>query len=115
MRSDSRACNRSRVKLLGVVALTMGLGAVWGQPMQSDGGFAGLGSLPLLRNSETRSISAENPRGERAGGARAVPSPGSPASEIGAGWKVRPFIPMPSGSLLKLRFRFRSSRFDATN
>jgi hypothetical protein len=90
------------VKLLGVATLTMGLGAVWGQPMQSDGGVAGLGSLPMLRNSETRSISAENPRGERAGGARAVPSPGSPASDIGAGWKVRPFIPVPRASTVTL-------------
>ncbi len=72
----------------------------------------GLGSLPLLSNAETRSISAENPTGEKGGGAReAVPdretvaaltqdTPAElpphfsehPAARLGRGWKVQPCI-----------------------
>ncbi|MCH8222899.1 MAG: hypothetical protein IH868_05750, partial [Chloroflexi bacterium] len=49
----------------------------------------GLGSLPLLSNSSTRSISAENPTGEPSGGAHADPKGSGPASRLGKGWKVR--------------------------
>ena len=52
----------------------------------------GLGSLPLLSEAETRSISAENPTGEKGGGAKAIPDQESPASRLGPGWKVRPCI-----------------------
>jgi hypothetical protein len=57
----------------------------------------GLGSLPLLSDAETRSISAENPTGEPAGGAKAVPHDGLPASMLGQGWKVRPCITLDPG------------------
>ena len=70
---------------------------------------SGLGGLALLSNAETRSISAENPTGERGGGARAdVPDEKTiaaimeemgidaaqgfakhPSSMLGKGWKVR--------------------------
>ncbi|WP_197536859.1 glycoside hydrolase family 172 protein [Pseudothermotoga hypogea] len=52
----------------------------------------GLGSLPLLSDAETRSISAENPTGEKGGGAKAVPDENNPAFLLGKGWKVRPCI-----------------------
>lgn len=52
----------------------------------------GLGTLPLLSSAETRSISAENPNGERGGGAKAEPDENNPASMLGKGWKVRPCI-----------------------
>lgn len=52
----------------------------------------GLGSLPLLSSAETRSISAENPNGERGGGAKAEPDEQNAASMLGKGWKVRPCI-----------------------
>lgn len=55
----------------------------------------GLASLPQLRNAETRSISAENPTGERGGGARMAPTPLSGASALGTGWKVSPDIVLP--------------------
>ena len=54
-----------------------------------------LGGLPVIRNSETRSISAENPTGAKGGGATAVPGPDSAASDLGASWKVRPAITLP--------------------
>jgi hypothetical protein len=60
----------------------------------------GLGSLPLLGRGRTRSISAENPTGEKGKGGMAVPNPAEPkpaasaraADDLGQGWKVRPFI-----------------------
>ena len=52
----------------------------------------GVANLPLLSDAETRSISAENPTGERGGGARAIPDARSAASELGQGWKVNPYV-----------------------
>jgi len=45
----------------------------------------GMAGLPLLSDAETRSISAENPKGERGAGATA-------ANHLGVGWKGRPCI-----------------------
>ncbi|MFN7999106.1 MAG: glycoside hydrolase family 172 protein [Bryobacteraceae bacterium] len=59
----------------------------------------GLGNLPLLTRSETRSVSPENPTGEKGRGGMATPNPADPdlpfsgaAVDLGRGWKVRPFI-----------------------
>jgi hypothetical protein len=60
----------------------------------------GLGSLPLLGRGRTRSISAENPHGEKGKGGMAIPDPKEPkpaasaraADDLGQEWKVRPFI-----------------------
>lgn len=60
----------------------------------------GLGSLPLLGRGHTRSISAENPTGEKGKGGMAIPNPAEPkpaasaraAEDLGQSWKVRPFI-----------------------
>jgi hypothetical protein len=52
----------------------------------------GLGSLPLLSDAETRSISAENPDGAKGGGAKEVPDANNAGSMLGQGWKVRPCI-----------------------
>jgi len=54
-----------------------------------------LNNLYLLSDAETRSISAENPTGERAGGAKEIPGEDHPASMLGKGWKVRPCITLP--------------------
>ncbi|MCS6949434.1 MAG: glycoside hydrolase family 172 protein [Armatimonadota bacterium] len=62
----------------------------------------GLGGLPLLSEAETRSISAENPTGERGGGAKAEPDAGNPASMLGKGWKVRPCITLAAGTTTTL-------------
>jgi hypothetical protein len=61
-----------------------------------------LGSLPLLSNCETRSISAENPNGEKGGGAKAEPNPNEAASELGKGWKARPCTEIPAGETITL-------------
>ncbi len=57
----------------------------------------GLGALPFLSDGETRSLSAENPTGEKGGGAKEVPTPDNPASQLGPGWKVRPCITLKAG------------------
>jgi len=62
----------------------------------------GLGSLPLLSEAETRSISAENPNGERGGGAKAEPDEHNAASMLGKGWKVRPCITLEPGTTTTL-------------
>lgn len=61
-----------------------------------------LGSLPLLSNAKTRSISAENPGGEVGGGAKEVPGADSAASKLGKGWKVRPCIILAKGTTTTL-------------
>ena len=67
-----------------------------------DGLSPGIGSLPLLSDAETRSISAENPDGSRGGGARACPetTPDAPGAsgELGRGWKVRPCVVIEPGT-----------------
>lgn len=62
----------------------------------------GLANLPLLSDAETRSISAENPNGEKGGGAKAIPDDDNPASMLGPGWKVRPCITLPPGATTTL-------------
>ncbi len=61
-----------------------------------------LHSLPELSDAETRSISAENPTGEKGRGATEVPDERSPASRLGKGWKVKPCITLPKGETVKL-------------
>ena len=70
---------------------------------------AGLGSLPLLEPWETRSVSPENPTGEKGKGARAVPKVGDPdlpfasaAKDLGQGWKVSPFLKPKAGQTVTI-------------
>lgn len=64
------------------------------------GPHLGLGSIALLSNAVTRSISAENPTGEPGGGAKATlagyqPNPifkEHPSTHLGPGWKVQPCL-----------------------
>lgn len=59
----------------------------------------GMNGLPLIRNAESRSISAENPTGEKSGGARFVPpKENHPASDLGKGWKCKACLPLPGKS-----------------
>lgn len=64
----------------------------------------GLGGLPLITGARTRSVSAENPTGKKGMGGMATPEPSNPALphshhavDLGKGWKVRPFEPIPAG------------------
>ncbi len=72
--------------------------------------FGGLDSLPLLGKEKTRSISAENPTGEKGKGGMAIPDPsetkppaaGRAADDLGQGWKVRPFLRVNAGETATL-------------
>jgi hypothetical protein len=61
-----------------------------------------LGTIPILAEAETRSISAENPDGKRGGGARAKPEATSAGSMLGQGWKIRPCITLEPGATTTL-------------
>ena len=64
--------------------------------------FSGLGSdlsnLYLLSNAKTRSVSPENPTGEKGkGGMAEVPEGDHPAKRLGRGWKVSPCVTVRPG------------------
>ncbi len=62
---------------------------------------SGLHSLYMLSDATSRSISPENPTGEKAMGARATIADGSAgraARNLGEGWKVNPFVVINPGS-----------------
>ncbi|MGG1550139.1 glycoside hydrolase family 172 protein [Paenibacillus ferrarius] len=63
----------------------------------------GLGSLTRISNAVTRSISAENPTGEKGKGGMATEGTGaSCARELGQGWKVSPSVDVPPGTVFTL-------------
>lgn len=67
-----------------------------------DSFINGLGLLPFLSNAESRSISAENPKGEKGGGAKAKPDAKNAGSMLGVGWKIRPCITLDAGKTTTL-------------
>lgn len=77
-------------------------------PENLDHLFPSLNNLAMLSDCESRSITAENPTGEKSGGARAVPkldedgNPTGPARELGQGWKVCPNKVMKPGEVATL-------------
>ena len=71
--------------------------------LQYDGLGLNLGNLSTLSNAETRSISAENPTGEKGAGGMSVENlENGPARELGQGWKVKPCITVPGSSVVTL-------------
>lgn len=70
----------------------------------------GLDGLPMLDNSTTRSISAENMTGEKGKGGMAIPNPSElkpaasarAADSLGQGWKVKPFLRVNAGETVIL-------------
>ncbi len=71
---------------------------------------SGLTELPLLDNTQTRSISAENMTGAKGMGGMAIPDPSESkpaasaraADSLGQGWKVRPFLRVNAGETVTL-------------
>jgi hypothetical protein len=61
-----------------------------------------LGNLYRMSSARTRSISAENPNGEKGRGGMAVPDPNGPARELGVGWKARPAVVIEPGQTFTL-------------
>ena len=72
--------------------------------MNGFAGFnSGLGDLWRLSSSVTRSISAENPTGEKGKGGAATEGTGANAArDLGQGWKVSPSIHIASGEVATL-------------
>ncbi len=56
--------------------------------VETDGLNFGMGSIPLITDAKSRSICAENPKGEVGGGAKK-------SSHLGVGWKGRACIELP--------------------
>jgi hypothetical protein len=56
-----------------------------------------LGNLPRLSSAKTRSISAENPTGEKGKGAMAEADPKGAARDLGRGWKCRACATVKAG------------------
>src|SRR4051794_28206467 len=73
-------------------------------PMTAFHGLGlGMHSLSWLSDAQTRSISAENPTGERGKGGMATTGTGANAArDMGQGWKVSPSISIPSGATVTL-------------
>jgi hypothetical protein len=70
---------------------------------QSSGLGMGLHSIARLSHATTRSISAENPTGEKGRGATATEGTGaSAARDLGKGWKVSPSIMLEPGTTATL-------------
>src|SRR6185312_13625769 len=66
----------------------------------SDGLANSLSTLYRTSNAETRSISPENPTGERGKGGMATTGTGQNASKyLGRGWKVSPSIIVKAGEV----------------
>ncbi len=61
-----------------------------------------LGNLSRLSRAETRSLSAENPTGEKGKGGMAINPEHGPSKDLGQGWKVRPCISIKAGETAAL-------------
>jgi hypothetical protein len=77
--------------------------------MDTTAPWQGLGSLPFLTKSQTRSVCPENPTGEKGKGGMAVPNPQDPklpfsaaARDLGRGWKVSPFVKPRAGETITI-------------
>lgn len=58
-----------------------------------DGLICDASTLPYLSSAQSRSITAENPTGEKGGGARATEGQGANAArDLGRGWKISPAV-----------------------
>ena len=61
------------------------------------------GTLPRLSNAVTRSLSAENPTGEKGKGGLATTGTGiNSARKLGKGWKVSPCVEVAPGGVVVL-------------
>jgi len=57
-----------------------------------------LSNVARVTGAKTRSICAENPKGEKGAGAQAAPDEASCGSMLGRGWKIKPCITLPAAS-----------------
>ncbi len=95
----------TKSKFAGLIICVIIAGLVYAQKSEFDGLNMGMGNLPLLSKSKTRSISPENLTGEKGKGAMAKIGEGTAseaASDLGQGWKVNPFIKIEAGKTFTL-------------
>ncbi len=90
-------CQAERTKIRKSKEVTMT------QPEPFNGLFMNLGNLPRLSNAETRSISAENFKGEKGkGGMSEDGLAANAARDLGQGWKVSPYVHIEGESTFTL-------------
>ena len=100
---------------LSLTLIAMAVGLLWSGPTargQTDNSTqtGGAASLAILSpHVDSRQVSPENPTGEKGKGATRIPNPSDPdlafsraASDLGQGWKVRPFIKVPAHSTVTI-------------
>jgi len=61
-----------------------------------------LSNIFISSEAQSRSISAENPTGEKGGGAKELPVGECPSRGLGVGWKIRPCININAGEVITL-------------
>ena len=82
-------------KFMGLVICVIIAGLIYAEKTEFDGLNMGMGNLPLLSHAKSRSISPENPTGEKGKGGMAKIGEGSAseaAADLGQGWKVNPYV-----------------------
>jgi Protein of unknown function (DUF2961) len=106
---NRREVIRSFLGAAGLSALQSPAAAATPTPTHTSILSTGLGSLPLLESWATRSVSPENPTGEKGRGARAIPGANDPdlpfaglAKDLGQGWKVNPFLKPKAGQTVTI-------------
>jgi D-arabinan exo alpha-(1,3)/(1,5)-arabinofuranosidase (non-reducing end) len=71
--------------------------------MTFSGVGVGLHNISLISSAKTRSISAENPTGEKGRGGMSTDGPAARAArDLGQGWKVAPYTHVPAGSTITM-------------
>lgn len=88
-----------------LLALALPMGSLSSQTVPFDGLQNQLGNLFMLSDAKTRSISPENPTGEKGKGGMAKLGEGSASSaarDLGQGWKVNPYVRIAKGTTFTL-------------
>ncbi len=92
-----------RRKMMTVFVMIVLVAAAIPAASDEDKGFnglgLGLGNLSRLSKAQSRSLSAENPSGEKGKGGMATTGPSAKAArDLGRGWKLAPYLPVPPKS-----------------
>jgi hypothetical protein len=86
-----------------VCGLAVGLAHGWAANAPFDGVAVNLGNLYRTSSAKTRSISPENFTGEKGKAGMSTNGPALPAArDLGQGWKVSPYVRVPSKSTFTL-------------
>ena len=108
--SQPRSCFRRTYKLPIAILVALGTFLACGNAGFSQTSASDMESLATLTpDVNSRMVSPENPTGQKGKGAMATPNPADPdlsfsiaASDLGKGWKVRPFIKVAAHSTVTI-------------